>query len=159
MKRVIITVLVLSAIWLMGSGHYTPQMLSFGAASVLFVVFLLWKMDILDSEGQPLQLGIRPILFLPWLFKQIALSNIDVARRVLSPRMDISPELFEVQAHQKSDTARVFYANAITLTPGTVSVRLREDKILIHALTKEAADDVREGEMDRRLCDVEGPQA
>lgn len=159
MKRVIITVLVLSAIWLMGSGHYTPQMLSFGAASVLLVVFLLWKMDILDNEGQPLELGIRPILLLPWLFKQIALSNIDVARRVLSPRMDISPELFEVQAHQKSDTARVFYANAITLTPGTVSVRLREDKILIHALTKEAADDVREGEMDRRLCDVEGPQA
>lgn len=159
MKRALVTVLVLSAIWLMGSGHYSPQMLGFGAASVLLVVYLLWQMEILDSEGQPLELGFRPILFLPWLFKQIALSNIDVARRVLSPKLDISPELFEVQAHQRTDTVRVFYANAITLTPGTVTVRLQDDTLLIHGLTKEAADEVREGEMDRRLCEVEGPQA
>lgn len=158
MKRAIYSALVLSAVWLMGSGHYSAQMLSFGAASVLFVIFLLWQMDILDSEGQPIQLGLRPFKFLPWLFKQIALSNIDVARRVLSPRLDISPELFEVQASQRTDTAQVFYANAITLTPGTVSVRLHDGKILVHALTKEAADEVREGEMDRRLCEVEGPE-
>jgi len=156
MKRAVVSVLVLSAVWLLGSGHYTVQMMSFGAASCVFVVFLLWRMDILDSEGEPTQLGIRPFLFLPWLFKQIALSNIDVARRVLDPNMPISPELFEIEAHQRTDTVRVYYANAITLTPGTISIRLRDDKILIHALTQEAADDVREGEMDRRLCVVEG---
>ncbi len=159
MKRAVITVLVLSAVWLLGSGHYTTQMMSFGAASSVFVVFLLWRMGILDSEGQPTQLGIRPFLFLPWLFKQIALSNIDVARRVLDPRLHISPELFEVEAHQQTDTGRVFYANAITLTPGTVSVRLHENKILVHALTKQAADEVRDGEMDRRLCVVEGAES
>lgn len=159
MIRAGITLLVLGAVWLLGSGIYTVQMISFGAASCAFVVLLLWKMDILDSEGQPIQLGMRPFLFLPWLFKQIALSNIDVARRVLDPRMSISPELFEVEARQKTDTARVFYANAITLTPGTVSVRLHGNKILVHALTKEAADDVREGEMDRRMCEVEGAEA
>jgi len=159
MKRAAITLAVLGTVWLFGSGIYTPQMLSFGAVSCAFVVFLLWKMDILDSEGQPIEMGLRPFTFLPWLFQQIALSNIDVARRVLDPRMNISPELFEVEAHQKTDTGRVFYANAITLTPGTVSVRLRENRILIHALTCEAADEVREGEMDRRVCEVEGAQA
>ncbi len=159
MKRAVFTVLVLSVVWLLGSGHYTVQIMSFGLASCIFVVFLLARMGILDSEGQPTQLGIRPFLFLPWLFKQIALSNIDVARRVLAPNMKISPEMLEIEVHQRTDTARVFYANAITLTPGTVSVSLRDDKILVHALTKEAADELRRGEMDRRMCAVEGAES
>jgi len=45
------------------------------------------------------------------------------------------------------------YANSITLTPGTVSVNLEKDKILVYALSKEGADDLLSGEMAKRIPD------
>ena len=54
---------------------------------------------------------------------------------------------------QKSDLGRVIYANAITLTPGTVSVQLDRDTITVHALAKETADALATGEMARKVPD------
>ncbi len=48
------------------------------------------------------------------------------------------------------------YANSITLTPGTVSVNVEGEEITVHALTREGAESLQSGEMDRRVCEVEG---
>jgi multicomponent Na+:H+ antiporter subunit E len=50
----------------------------------------------------------------------------------------------------------VFYANSITLTPGTVSVDVDGDNILVHAISIEAAADVERGDMNRRVVQFEG---
>jgi multicomponent Na+:H+ antiporter subunit E len=50
---------------------------------------------------------------------------------------------------------QVIYANSITLTPGTISLDLREGQILVHALTADSAAGVESGEMDRRVSGVE----
>jgi len=83
-------------------------------------------------------------------------SNIDVARRILSPGVPISPKLIEVPASQRTDLGKVIYANSITLTPGTISIRIRDGMILVHALSEEAADELLQGEMDRRVRDCVG---
>ncbi|MDP6037346.1 MAG: Na+/H+ antiporter subunit E, partial [Candidatus Latescibacteria bacterium] len=75
--------------------------------------------------------------------------------RVLSPGLPISPRVVRVVATQKTDLCRVIYANSITLTPGTVSLVLDGEEIVVHALTKEAADDVESGDMDRRVTGLE----
>jgi multicomponent Na+:H+ antiporter subunit E len=87
---------------------------------------------------------------------QVLRANVDVARRVLSPSLPISPRMFKVRATQRTDLGRVIYANSITLTPGTVSVELEDSVILVHALTAEAAEDLREGTMNRLVVGVEG---
>ena len=80
----------------------------------------------------------------------------DVAKRILSPRLPISPRVIRVKAGQQSDLARVIYANSITLTPGTVSLSLEGDEIEVHALTREAAEELESGKMDRRVTRTEG---
>lgn len=65
----------------------------------------------------------------------------------------ISPHLIEIPVPQKTDMGRVTYANAITLTPGTLSVELTKDKVVVHALTKEAADDLSSGSMAKIIPD------
>ncbi len=50
----------------------------------------------------------------------------------------------------------MLYANSITLTPGTVSIRVHGTKITVHAIADEVADDLLEGEMDRRVTRLEG---
>jgi multicomponent Na+:H+ antiporter subunit E len=81
---------------------------------------------------------------------------VDVARRILDPKLPISPRLIKVKATQKRDLGRVIYANSITLTPGTVSVKMDGDEITVHALTREAAEGVETGAMDAKVTRLEG---
>jgi multicomponent Na+:H+ antiporter subunit E len=148
---------VLMAVWLLNSGHYTPLMIGFGVASSLFVVFLAWRMGIVDREGVPVHLIPRGLLYGPWLFKEIFKANVDVAKRTLAPfKPDVSPRLFDTGVTQRSDLGRVIYANSITLTPGTVSIAVRGSYITVHAIAEEVADGLQEGEMDRRVTWLEG---
>ena len=64
--------------------------------------------------------------------------------------------MFKVRASQTSELGRVIYANSITLTPGTVTIAVDDDLLTIHALTTGAAEGLESGEMDRRVCRVEG---
>jgi multicomponent Na+:H+ antiporter subunit E len=148
---------VLMAVWLLNSGHYTPLMIGFGALSSLLVVFLSWRMGIVDREGMPVHLLPRALMYLPWLVKEIFKSNVDVARRILSLfEPDVSPRVFNTGVTQKSDLGRVIYANSITLTPGTVSIGVYGAYITVHAIAEEMAEGLMEGEMDRRVSWLEG---
>ena len=147
---------VLLGVWLLLSGHYNPLMIGFGIISCLLVVLLSYRMRIVDEEGAPVDLGLRPFIFYaPWLLKEIVVANFDVAGRILSPRLPIQPTLISVRASQKGELARVIYANSITLTPGTVSVGMERDTITVHALSHEEALEDGSGEMDRRVSALE----
>jgi len=147
---------MLSAFWLINSGHYTPLILFFMVVSVILVVTLCHKMGIIDSESQPLNLTFTIPGYWIWLIKEVVLANIAVARCVWQGSTSIRPAVFTVKANQKTDIGKVIYANSITLTPGTVSIDFEGDEITVHALTAESAADLQSGEMDRRVCRVEG---
>lgn len=147
--------LLLGLFWLALSGHYTALLLSFGALSVLLVVWLARRMDVIDHESVPLHLTRRAITFWPWLLVEIVKSNIDVVRRVLDPRLPIERSVIRVPTGDMSPLRETIYANAITLTPGTVSLDVGEGEVVVHALSTEAADAVRAGEMARRVTGLE----
>lgn len=144
------------AIWLLLSGYFDNiLLLSLGVVSCLLVMLIAHRMKLLDADTPSLPFLLRSLIYLPWLLWQVILSNIDVARRILNPELPISPSIFRVRTSQSSDLAKVLYANSITLTPGTVSIRVDADEIEVHALTREAATDLQSGEMDRRVSWVE----
>jgi multicomponent Na+:H+ antiporter subunit E len=149
--------LALLASWLFWSGHFDkPFVLTLGVLSCLFCIWVCARMRIVDEEGAPVQLGIRPFThYAPWLIKEIFKSNIDVTRIILSPKMKLQRNLIEVSATQKSVLGRVMLANSITLTPGTVSVSTKPDRILVHALSFEGAEEDLSGEMAKRICRLE----
>lgn len=155
MKHVLALSTMLSAFWLINSGHYTPLILCFMLVSVLFVAILCHQMDVVDGESQPLNLTFTIPAYWLWLIKEVVLSNIVVARCVWQGAGSIHPSVIKVTAHQKSDLGIVIYANSITLTPGTVSMDLEGNEITVHALTGESAAGLLTGEMDRRVCEVE----
>ena len=148
--------LVLFGVWLLFSGHYSPLVIALGALSCGLVVIIAGRMRVIDAEGHPIERAWRSFGYLPWLFKEIAKANFSVARRILNPRLHINPRLIRVATSQRSGLGRVIYANSITLTPGTVSIRIEGDQILVHALDDEFAADLERGEMDRRVAYLEG---
>lgn len=158
MVHAISLALVLFALWLLLSSHYVPLLIGLGALSVLLVVTIALRMDVVDREGHPIHLSPKALLYWPWLAWEIVKSNVDVARRILSPTLPISPTVIRLKASQKSELGKVIYANSITLTPGTVSIDIDGDKIEVHALTREAAQALRTGDMDRRVTRFEGDE-
>ena len=143
-------------IWLLLSGHYTLMLVGLGIASVLLVIAISIRMEIVDKEGQGTHVNfIRLAKYLVWLLKEIIKANIDVCLRIVRPSMPISPTLLTIQSLQKTDFGRVVYANSITLTPGTISINIDADKIAVHALTLEAADQLKQGEMNSRAATIE----
>jgi multicomponent Na+:H+ antiporter subunit E len=56
---------------------------------------------------------------------------------------------------QQTAVGRTIYAQSITLTPGTVAIEVTGQDVLVHALTRDGLDDLRRGEMDRRVTRVE----
>ena len=152
--------LVLFITWLLLSGFFEPLLLTFGVVSCALVVWIVHRMDVVDHEGHPIHLGLWIIGYWVWLIGEIVKANIDVARRIVDPKLPIQPNVFWTKASQKTDLGQVIYANSITLTPGTVSMRVTGGSILVHALTTQAAADVEKGDMDRRVCALknEAPQ-
>jgi multicomponent Na+:H+ antiporter subunit E len=155
--RTLSLALVLAAVWLLLSGHYEPLILAFGVASVAFVVLVARRKGLTDREGHPIDLLFGGLRYWPWLLVEMAKSNLAVARCILHPRMPISPTVIKVPASQRTDLGRVVFANSITLTPGTVSIIVERDTVVVHALTADAARDLAEGgEMNRRVTRMEG---
>ncbi len=156
MKHLVSLFVTLFALWLLLSGYFVPLLLSLGVISSLFVVAIAARMDVVDHEGHPIHLRLRVVSYWFWLLKEIVLSNFDVARRILNPGLPISPTMEKIRCSQKSDLGRVIFANSITLTPGTVSVRVTDDHILVHSISREGMAALAEGTMDRRVSAVEG---
>jgi multicomponent Na+:H+ antiporter subunit E len=112
-------------------------------------------MDVVDHEGHPVHLSLRVFIYWPWLIVEIVKSAWSVARIIIDPRLPISPTLLRARTSQKTAVGVVTYANSITLTPGTISVDVKQHEILVHALTREGADGLLMGEMDRRVTQFE----
>jgi multicomponent Na+:H+ antiporter subunit E len=154
--RLVSSLLSLFAFWLLLSGHYAPFLITAGFVCALLVALFARRMDLLDPEGHPVHLAPRALLsYWPWLLKEIAKSAWSVSKIILDPRLPISPTLIRVKAGQKTVVGRTTFANSITLTPGTISLQVERDEILVHALTREGAQDLAGGEMDRRVTAFE----
>ena len=147
--------LILFATWLLMSGVYIPLILLLGVFSCAVVVLIAMRMDVIDHEAVPLHITFRSLLYWPWLLWEIVKANIDVTRRVLG-FAPISPTMIRLQATQKTDLGLVIFANSITLTPGTISIDVEENgDILVHAISREGAEGFADGEMDRRVTELE----
>lgn len=154
--RLISLFFVLLGTWLLMSGHYEPLIIIFGVGSCLAAVLVGRRMDIVDHEGHPLQLSWKLPGYWLWLGVQIVKSNVDVAFRCILPGNRIDPCIVMASTTQKTSVGVVTYANSITLTPGTISMRVYDEEIEVHALTSAAANDVLTGDMDTRVDGIEG---
>jgi len=130
----------MAAYWLGLSGYFKPMLLTLGAISIVLVIGLCMRMKILDRETVPYLTLLQTISYFAWLGREIIKANVAVVRTVLRPDMEITPKLIKVPTPNPSDIGKTMFANSITLTPGTVSVDIDENHILVHALISEMAN-------------------
>lgn len=156
MFRLITLLVSLVAAWLLWSGLYKPLLLGLGAFSCLLVLYLARRMQLTDARVFTLGLLPRILGYWGWLFKEIVKSNIDVARVILDPELRMQPQVVEIESETELETGQAILGNSITLTPGTVTLDVFDNKLSVHCLTEAGARALRDGEMNRRVRAVMG---
>ncbi len=149
--RKIIAASLIFLFWFLLSGHTELLLIVLGIVSTLLTVYISHRMNIIDHESYPFHLSGRLIKYCFYLGKEIVLANWDVIKRIIMPGKSISPCVVTLPVEQTSDLGKVIYANSITLTPGTVTLELTNDKITVHALSKAGADDLLTGTMSSKV--------
>ena len=156
----LITIIILSGVWVLLSGKFDLFHLSLGIISCVIVAVL--SSDLLfPSQTTKGFFGrlCRWILYLPWFMVEIVKSNLHVTYLVFHPRMMdlIDPRIIKFRSKKlKSDMALVTFANSITLTPGTITIDVSLDgDFKVHALDKTSGDPL-PGEMEARIAKVFG---
>lgn len=101
---------------------------------------------------------LRALVRLPalwwWLLGEIIKSSLEVARVLLNPAMPIQPELVELTTSEETDSGKVILGNSITLSPGTVTIDVDKNRLLVHCLTANSAASLRSGEAERRTAKI-----
>lgn len=142
--------LVLATLWLGLSGLYKPLILGLGAASIVISLLLASRLQTVDREGSPYARTFQLFSYWAWLLVEIFKANWPVIKACVGANLDINPALVKVKTRCESDLAKTIFANSITLTPGTVTIEVEGDKLLVHALFEEAATPESFAEMDER---------
>lgn len=154
--QVLASAAIIYGLWLALSGHYTPFLLAVGLAATAFSIFIAVRMELVDHEGIPsIHLSARLLTYIPWLIGEIVLSNLAAVKIILSPTLPIRPVMLRFRGLQKTDLGRVIFANSITITPGTITVAVVGEDLVVHALDGDAVGDMEEATMNRRVARLE----
>ena len=149
--RVLLLGVLLIAAWLLWSGLYKPLLIGLGVFSCLLTLILARRMGYFDNELFAFRYNFRLLGYWWWLGGEIFRSSIEVAKEVLRPQLRVNPKVVELDVADLDALDQTLLGNSITLTPGTLTLDVHENRLLVHALTPEGGDAVLEGEMKRRV--------
>ncbi len=122
---------------------------------VSFIIAMLYVKNYPSSDS----FRFRPLAYIIYLYtflKALVLANWDVAKRVIDPKLPINPGIVAIKTNLKEDYKKLMLANSITLTPGTITMDVRDDTLFIHWIdvvtsdVKEAGEEIA-GDFERTL--------
>ena len=148
---------LLFVLWVVLNGQITWEIVLSGLVlSALIELFLMKFMNYsVKRELRALRLLPRALTYFAHLVREIVKANWAVMRLILSPSLEVEPQLRSFHTPLTSPTARAVLADSITLTPGTITVTLEGDEYLIHSLDKSLMDGIEDTSFQRELLEME----
>ena len=154
---IVITFCIMFLFWLILSGFFDAFHLIAGGICSAIVTLISHGLLVKGKGEKMLSKSCRLLLYIPWQLWEIVLANVDVAYRVLHPKMPIDPLVIEFETSLRGDFSLATLANSITLTPGTITIFVEpgRGKFWVHALAKEHAHaHLEDKKMQRKVVHV-----
>jgi len=147
---------LLLGVWMVLSGLFDAFHLTLGVISCAIVTWL--SSDLLFQNRNTglrarLRQSIRLCVYLVWLLKEIILANLHLLKLSFGPKTLLQPQIVRYRTSLQSDFEKFLLANSITLTPGTVTMRIHGDTFYIHAISDIASSGL-DGTMERKIAHV-----
>lgn len=123
----------LFSLWIILTGDISYHSAMLAAFIVLLVRISMYFLNI--RIYNPFNWKI--IIYIIWLLKEVFFSTMSVVKIIWSKSINIKPSFQEIDAIDQSEIGSILYANSITLTPGTYTVDLNNEKLIVHSLVTE----------------------
>ena len=148
---------ILLLLWLVFNGRFTVEIFLVGVVASAALTFLWHKLFrtrrcMLLPSPRTLRQG---LCYFGGLILEVIRCNLQVIRLILHPGEEVRPQLVTFRTKLKDDTLKVVLANSITLTPGTITVGLKDDKLCVHGLDASFLEGIESCDMVRRLEKME----
>lgn len=129
-------------VWIIFNGRVTGEIVLFGIAIAgLMFAFVCQFMDYsLKKELAMFKKIPISLQYILALLKEIIAANLTVIRMILTRKETMEPVLVHVHTNLKFEVSRVILANSITLTPGTITVSVTDQDLLVHCLDKSLSE-------------------
>ena len=149
--------LLFFCVWVVFNGRLTLEIALFGVAvaSAIFCFVCKFMDYSLQKELRFYRLIPTFVQYLYYLVKEIISANLAVSRMILTRREQMEPVIVHVHTDLETETARMILANSITLTPGTITVSLTDDDLLVHCLDRSLSDGMEDSVFTRLLKRME----
>ena len=144
-------------LWVIFNGNFTLEICLFGIviAGAVFAFTCKFMDYSIEKEKKNLKNIGKFLRYVCVLIGEIVKANFAVIPMILSEREEIEPTLVSFRTDLKTPSARAFLANAITLTPGTITVHLEEDSYVVHCLDESLADGMDDSVFVKLLSEME----
>lgn len=156
-------VIYLFAFWMMITLSVEPKYLIMGVLGSLIVARVCLPLLMVPNYHHTkyyflLEVSLLKFFaYMIWLMKELVLANLDVITAVLKPELPVNPQLLRFRVHFDNPAPIALLANSITLTPGTITVKVdKNNEYIIHALTPGAAEGILSGSMARKVAHLYG---
>ncbi|MCT4634507.1 MAG: Na+/H+ antiporter subunit E [Firmicutes bacterium] len=137
-------------------------MLYQGVNKEIFILSIIISIVVMGMNLRKIEkrkLSLRYIAYFTYyvlvLLREIVKSNFHVANIMLKKKVDISPKIITHKIDLKMDSHKVMLSNSITLTPGTLTIDMKDDELIVHCLTEKGEDSVRDNQIERILMKME----
>lgn len=133
--RIALTTIYLMIGWILFTGTLAPSSLLSGVGFSLVIALLTYSIFIDENEAHRRSLLPRVhwlLVFMLVMVYKMYIASFEVLLNVI--RGNINPRIVHFRTALKSDVARVILANAITLTPGTMTLNIDDDHLIVHWL-------------------------
>ena len=132
--KYIATFIVLFSVYLLLAGFAVEELILGAMISALLTVILAKFVDYQIDILLPVKLAKYLVIYLPVFIWKLVIANLDIAKRVLSPKIPLNPGIVKIKTDLKGDFGKLVLANSITLTPGTLSIDIVDDYIYVHTV-------------------------
>ncbi len=161
--RFVFSFVALMVFWVVLSGFFDAMHIGFGALSALIVLATFNSIRTVHffEDQRDAITAVRFhkfIAYVPWLIVEIVKSAIHVASMIIHPKMDIEPSMITFRVDLPSAHAKMVLGNSITLTPGTLTVDIKGDRFVVHALSPTTYAGIVDDSLPRKVLGVFSPE-
>lgn len=148
-------------VWIIFNGNITLEIILFGIAiaAVIFAFMCKFMNYSIKKERLFYKKFGSLCRYIILLIKEIIKANVSVCRLILTRKATPEPVIVRVHTNLKTETAKVLLANSITLTPGTITVSLVGQELIVHCLDKSMAEGMEDSDFVKLLEKMESEEA
>ena len=148
---------VLFAFWIILNGQWTGEIAIVGLVLSALIYLLMWKFMNFSPKREWAVVKRLPrlIAYFFYLVGEIFTAAWGTIKFIWSPSEVVEPEVKSFRTRLKSGWAKVVLANSITLTPGTITVDVQDDVMLVHCIDRSFGEGLDDSEMEKRILRIE----